>query len=83
MAMISKSILLTFLLLSFYSSINGRSVRDFYADRAQIINEENTKYIGGNLQLSDEEQLANDQLMAYKVNELDLVIMFYSHFSMF
>lgn len=71
--MISKLNLFTLTLLSIYSTTRARSVRDFYADRAQVLGAEEAKYIGGSIQLTNEEQLANDLLMFVKIKELDLV----------
>ncbi len=71
--MISKLNLFTLTILSFYSTISGRSTRDFFTDRADAIAAENGKYIGASIQLTNEEQVANDQLMAMKINELDSV----------
>ena len=50
---------------------HGRTIDDFLHDRAEILEAENSEYLGSDLQLTPAENSANSILMAHKINELE------------
>lgn len=65
------SIVTRYILFMLCAQTIARNIQDYNLKRANLLEEELAIQVGGNIKLSDEENVANDILMQYKQRELD------------
>ncbi|XP_046964339.1 adenosine deaminase 2-like [Vanessa cardui] len=60
-----------YVILTLCAQTIARSIHDYNAERANLLEQEFELQVGGNIKLSDKENSANDVLMRHKQQELD------------